>query len=83
MEGGFPTPTPGLSAPGFPGRMGQFRPWVIDFDRKNYVSGLSLLSARGAEGKSQMANLKDVDLGGYRGHHSLGEPTPWPAGHMG
>lgn len=45
--------------------MGQFRPWVIEFDRKNCeVSGLSLLSAHGAEGKSQMANLKDVDLGG-------------------
>lgn len=66
MEGGFPTPTPGLSASGFPGRMGQFRPWVTEFDRKNYdVSGLSgLLPAQGAKDKSQMANLKDVDLGG-------------------
>lgn len=68
MEGGFPTPTPGLSASGFPGRMGQFRPWVTEFDRKNCdvssLSGLSLLSAQGAKDKSQMANLKDVDLGG-------------------
>lgn len=45
--------------------MGQFRPWVIEFDRKSCdVGGLSLLSAQGAEGKSQMANLKDVDLEG-------------------
>lgn len=77
MEGGVPTPTPGLPAPEFPGRMGQPRPWVSKFDGKNcHVSGLSLLSTQGA-------NLKDVDLGGQRGHHSLGEPTPWPAGHMG
>lgn len=44
--------------------MGQLRPWVIEFDRKNCDGGLSLLSAQGAEGKSQMANLKDVALGG-------------------
>jgi hypothetical protein len=30
-----------------------------------------------------MVNLKGVDLGSRKGHHSLGEATPWPAGHMG
>lgn len=84
MEGGVPTPTPGLPTPEFPGRTGQPRPWVSKFDGKNcHVSGLSLLSTQGARGESQGANLKDADLGGQRGHHSLGEPTPWPAGHMG
>lgn len=31
---------------------------------------------KGAKGKNQMANLKDVDLGGQRGTIVLGSPCP-------
>lgn len=73
----FPSPPPGLSAPGLPSRMGQFRPWVTEVDRKNCdVNGLSLLSAQGSQGQEPKGQFEGRGPGGQRGHHSLGTPRP-------
>lgn len=57
--------------------MRQFRPWVTEVNRKNCdVNGLSCSLPKQAKGKNQMANLKDVDLGGQRGTTVLGSPRP-------